>query len=245
MSQKKTKTPAVLAAGDGVKAGNANWTFSGEVAENFETHAEKSIPLYREGHDLVVRLSDYFVKDDSICYELGSSCGTLSAKLASHHHFRKARFLGIEKEKKMVEFAKKKYRQDNLIFLHDDVTAIEFEKSDLIVSYYLIQFIRPSQRQQLFDKIYQSLNWGGAFLLFEKVRACDARFQDIMTGLYTDYKIEQGYSSEEIVNKTRSLKGVLEPFSSQGNIDLLKRAGFVDVISVMKYVCFEGFLAIK
>ncbi|MEK7298654.1 MAG: methyltransferase, partial [Candidatus Margulisiibacteriota bacterium] len=41
------------------------------------------------------------------------------------------------------------------------------------------------------------------------------------------------------------LKGVLEPFSTQGNLDLLKRAGFVDVTSVMKYICFEGFLAIK
>jgi tRNA (cmo5U34)-methyltransferase len=26
---------------------------------------------------------------------------------------------------------------------------------------------------------------------------------------------------------------------------MLKRAGFVDVMSIMKYVCFEGFLAIK
>ena len=231
--------------GDGILAGNANWTFSGEAVTNFETHVEKSVPLYSEGHDLVVKLSDYFVKNDSICYELGSSCGTLSYKLSCHHHFRQAQFIGIEKEAEMAEYAKAKYKRDNLLFVHDDVIAYEYEKSDFIVSYYLIQFVRPSQRQQLFDKIYQSLNWGGALVLFEKVRACDARFQDIMTGLYTDFKIEQGYTSEEIINKSRSLKGVLEPFSTQGNIDMLKRAGFVDIISVMKYLCFEGFLAIK
>lgn len=67
----------------------------------------------------------------------------------------------------------------------------------------------------------------------------------MMTAVYTDYKIDQGYSSEEIIGKTRSLKGVLEPFSTQGNYDLLKRAGFVDIMTIMKYVCFEGFLAIK
>ena len=66
-----------------------------------------------------------------------------------------------------------------------------------------------------------------------------------MTGLYTDYKLAQGYTAEEVVSKTRSLKGMLEPFSTQGNIDLMKRAGFVDIIGVLKYVCFEGFLAIK
>ena len=50
---------------------------------------------------------------------------------------------------------------------------------------------------------------------------------------------------DEIIAKAKSLKGVLEPFSTQGNLDLLKRAGFVDIITIFKYLCFEGFLAIK
>jgi len=97
----------------------------------------------------------------------------------------------------------------------------------------------------LINKIYESLNWGGAFLLFEKVRGADARFQDILTGLYTDYKLRVGYTPEDIVSKSRSLKGVLEPFSSKGNVEMLERAGFVDINTVQKYICFEGFLAIK
>ncbi len=81
--------------------------------------------------------------------------------------------------------------------------------------------------------------------MFEKVRAPDARFQDLASIMYTDYKLDQGYNGEEIVAKTRSLKGVLEPFSTQGNVDLMQRAGFVDIMSLMKWVSFEGFLAIK
>jgi tRNA (cmo5U34)-methyltransferase len=132
-----------------------------------------------------------------------------------------------------------------LEFVTDDIIQMEFKPCDMIVSYYVVQFVRPAVRQQLIDKIYKSLNWGGAFVLFEKVRGPDARFQDIALRLYDEYKIRQGYSADEIVSKSRSLKGVLEPFSSQGNIDLLKRAGFQDVMSIQKYVCFEGFLAIK
>ena len=45
--------------------------------------------------------------------------------------------------------------------------------------------------------------------------------------------------------KSNSLKGVLEPFSTSGNLSLLKRAGFKDIMTVFKYGCFEGFLAIK
>ena len=53
------------------------------------------------------------------------------------------------------------------------------------------------------------------------------------------------FSNEEINSKTKSLKGVLDPFSTKGNLDLLKRAGFKDISTVAKFVCFEVFLAIK
>ena len=66
-----------------------------------------------------------------------------------------------------------------------------------------------------------------------------------LSSLYTDFKLRNGFSPDEIIAKQNSLKGVLEPFSTQGNLEMLKRAGFVDVITVMKYGCFEGFLAIK
>jgi tRNA (cmo5U34)-methyltransferase len=235
--------------GDGIQAENANWSFKGEVAQSFDAHVSKSVPLYKEGHQLICDLSDFFIKQDSRCYELGCSTGALTLKLAEHNKAKaQARFIGVELEPDMVAQANRKKaaaRAENAEFVVDDVLQQEFDNPDMVVAYYTVQFIRPSQRQQLIDRIYRSLQWGGAFLLFEKVRANDARFQDIMTALYTEFKLAQGYSPEEMFSKTRSLKGVLEPFSTQGNIDMLKRAGFVDVISVMKFFSFEGFLAIK
>ena len=108
-----------------------------------------------------------------------------------------------------------------------------------------MQFIPTDQRQILVNKIFKNLKWGGAFFMVEKVRASDARFQDILNQHYIDYKIQNGYSSEEIISKSRSLKSVLVPFSTKGNVDMLKRAGFLDIITVFKYGSFEGFLAIK
>ncbi len=238
-----------MGAGDGIEVKAANWRFRGEVVDKFDGHVSKSVPLYREGHELICSISDYFVKDDSTCYDLGCSTGTLTLALAEHNtHKPGARFIGIDSEAEMVEAARAKQRDmeiESASFQVEDILQAELEPCDLVTAYYTIQFVRPSVRQQLLDKIYQSLQWGGALLMFEKVRANDARFQDIVTGLYNDYKLSQGYTAEEIVGKSQSLKGVLEPFSTQGNIDLLKRAGFVDILSVTKYVCFEGFLAIK
>ncbi len=232
--------------GNEISTENANWTFSGEVSENFDDHVSKSVPLYEAGHELIGRISDFFLRDNSTCYDLGCSTGELMRKLHQKVGSRRVRLIGLDCEKDMIQKAQRKCAQLKTVeFLEADLPDYEFEKSDLIISYYSMQFIPARNRQILFDAIYESLNWGGGLILFEKVRAPDARFQDMMTTIYTDFKLDQGYSSEEIIAKARSLKGVLEPFSTAGNLDLLKRAGFQDIMTIMKYVCFEGFLAIK
>jgi tRNA (cmo5U34)-methyltransferase len=145
----------------------------------------------------------------------------------------------------VAEEKRKAFPDVNASFIVADAVSTDLEPADMIVCYYTVQFVKPSVRQLLIDRLYKALNWGGALLLFEKVRGADARFQDILTALYTDYKLRKGYSAEDIISKSRSLKGVLEPFSTQGNVDLLRRAGFEDINTVQKYLCFEGFIAIK
>lgn len=235
-----------IKVGDSIETQNANWSFSGDVYKNFDEHVERSVPLYKEGHGLICGLTDFFVKQGSVIYEIGSSTGTLFKRMRSRINKQDVRFIGIEPIEEMVSAARKKHAGDSAVsFIVDDVLNVDLEPTDLIVSYYSIQFIPPKFRQQIIDKIYSSLNWGGAFILFEKVRAADARFQDITSELYIDFKLHNGFTSDEIFSKARSLKGVLEPFSTRGNLDLLTRAGFQDCMSVMKYVNFEGFLAIK
>lgn len=239
--------PAAASVGDGIGAGNAGWSFAGGVAKSFSAHVRRSVPLYDEGHELICRVSDYFVHEDSVVYELGVSTAALLAKLADRHRDKRgARFIGIDSEPSMLQQARREHGERPAMELEcADINLFDYERTDLVVAYYTVQFVAPRIRQALFDRIYQALNWGGAFLLFEKVRAPDARFQDICSGIHTDFKLENGFGAEEILNKTRSLKGVLEPFSTQGNLDLLARAGFVDLMTIMKHIPVEGFLAIK
>lgn len=232
--------------GQDIEAGNGRWSFGGNVADTFEDHIERSVPGYREGHDMVARLSDWFLHEGATALEIGCSTGALTRRLARWHEGKGVRIIGLEIEADMVAAARRAC--DGLAGVEirqGDALEAEPEPVDLVVSYYTMQFVRPARRQELFDRIYASLNWGGAFVMFEKVRAPDARFQDMMSTLYSDFKLDQGFDEAEIVHKTRSLKGVLEPFSSQGNLDMLARAGFVDTMTVFKHLCFEGFLAIK
>ncbi len=233
--------------GEGIHADNAAWSFGGKTVDVFAEHVRRSVPMYENGHNLICQLSDFFVQSDSVVYELGTSLGELILQLAGRHkHLRNCKFVGIDIQQEMVEKAREATRGERNISIEvDDLVTCTLEPSDLIVSYYCIQFVSPRHRQAVIDKIYKSLNWGAAFIWFEKVRGPDARFQDITSALYMDYKLDQKYTPEEIIAKSRSLKGVLEPFSTRGNYDLLARAGFCDVMTVFKYICFEGFLAIK
>jgi len=233
--------------GDDIPLARADWSFGGAVADAFVAHVRRSVPGYDEGHDLVCRVSDFFVHRDSVGYELGASTGELLRKLAEYHaHKPGVRWIGIDRERDMVASARRHCGGvANVDLRHGDIVQADYEPCDLMVSYYTIQFVEPRVRQTVFDRVYRSLNWGGAFVLFEKTRGPDARFQDILTQLYIDFKRRQGFSAEEILNKADSLRGVLEPFSTQANMDLLRRAGFVDMMTIYKNICFEGILAIK
>jgi tRNA (cmo5U34)-methyltransferase len=232
--------------GQDIDAGNAAWTFDG-IEDQFDEHVRLSVPLYDEGHELACRLGDFFMPPHATVIELGTSTGVLAKKFLDFHQNRRdIRYIGIDKVDGMLAVARQRCAGDSRAsFVNEDIATVQLEDASLVLSYCTMQFVHPKSRQDVFNEVYRALHWGGAFFLFEKVRAPDARFQDLATQLYHEFKLRNGFDEKEILSKQRSLKGVLEPFSTQGNIDLLTRAGFRDVMTLMKYVCFEAFLAIK
>ena len=235
--------------GDNINATRASWNFHGETALNIDDHVSKSVPGYTEGHEIILSLSDYFVtKNNSYIVDVGSSTGMLIKRLSERHSNKNLNFIGIDSVKEMCQIAKQKNTNSshNIDFECIDFLNFEFKKPiSMFVSYYTMQFINTSIRQKFIDKIYNSLEWGGAFFLFEKIRSPDARFQDYMTQVYNDFKLRNGYTIEEINKKSESIRGILEPFSEQGNIDLFKRAGFKDFTTIYHNICFRGWLLIK
>lgn len=236
-----------MKVGDKIKVKNASWSFKKKVSKTFSTHIRKSVPFYEESHNICLELSDFFIKENSNCYDLGCSTGTLLNNLSKRAD-KKINFYGIDSVKEMITQAKKENKKINnsnkIIYRNENFLKMKFKKSDLVTSYYTIQFIAPKSRQQIINKIYKSLNWGGGFIMFEKIRASDARFQDIFSTTYNDFKLKN-FTPSEIIYKTKSLKGVMEPFSDFGNISMLKRAGFKDIITVFQWLCFKGYLCIK
>ena len=218
------------------------WDFD-TVVKTFDDHISKSVPGYIECQNLASDISVFFVKNKSIVYDVGCSTGTFTKLVYEKNNDKKINSFAYDISEKMIKYAK--YRKSKIKFIKKDITTINFKKSDFISSMYTIQFLHPKDRQDLINRIYKSLNWGGAFILFEKIRGKDARFQDLLNFLLFDYKKKNKISSKDILSKEKSLRGIMEPFTLKQNMSYLKNAGFKDYMTIYQNINFVGILAIK
>ena len=69
-------------AGDSINTSRGGWNFQDIDSKGFENHVSKSVPNYYEGHEYIRFLSDYFIHNDSVIYDIGCSTGSLISKLS-------------------------------------------------------------------------------------------------------------------------------------------------------------------
>ena len=185
--------------GNGILKSNAGWSFD-LPPENFESHIEQSIPHYKACHDLIAKISDFFLPDNAVVYDIGTTTGAVTRGILQRHPGKKFSITGLDVIPAMVDYATKKTSDPRASFICTNALDYDYEKSHLIILYYTLQFIHPSVRVDLLKKIYDRLHWGGALILFEKVRAPDARFQDYMGQIYTEFKMDNSFSPKQIIN---------------------------------------------
>ena len=109
-----------ISSGDKIFKNSSDWTFKGDVYKNFDSHINKSVPLYKETHDLYLHLSDFFLQDKSKIVDIGCSTGTFISKIYDRHknNHKKLFFTGVDNTKEMINFCnrKNKPKKKNSIF---------------------------------------------------------------------------------------------------------------------------------
>ena len=229
--------------------------FNEAVVSVFDDMLSRSIPFYDE----VIDISIFFVRqylqsrqqinNIPVIYDIGSSTGNLLLRLAAklEEDNIQSYLCGLDNALAMIDKARLKNSAMgfNIDFLHADFLTFEFMPTDVFLAFYTMQFIRPLQRNDMIQKIYDSLCDGGIFLFAEKVISVDSTTEGQMLTCYYEYKKKQGYTHKEIYKKREALENILVPYSVEENCSMLKLCGFKHIEILFKWVNFSLLLARK
>ncbi|MGL2355271.1 carboxy-S-adenosyl-L-methionine synthase CmoA [Helicobacter pylori] len=240
---------------------NKRFCFDEKVAHVFDDMLERSIPYYHE----MLNLGAYFIAQNlkeniypkslpkslpkplpkPLIYDLGCSTGNFFIALNQQIQ-QDIELVGIDNSMPMLKKAQEKLKDfNNVRFECMDFLEVEFKEASAFSLLFVLQFVRPMQREVLLKKIYNSLALNGVLLVGEKTMSEDRILDKQMIELYYLYKQNQGYSHNEIAFKREALENVLVPYSLKENIALLESVGFKHVEALFKWVNFTLLVARK
>ncbi|MBH0291929.1 carboxy-S-adenosyl-L-methionine synthase CmoA [Helicobacter pylori] len=236
---------------------NKRFCFDEKVAHVFDDMLERSIPYYHE----MLNLGAYFIAQNlkenvypkslpkplpkPLIYDLGCSTGNFFIALNQQIQ-QDIELVGIDNSMPMLKKAQEKLKDfNNVRFECMDFLEVEFKEASAFSLLFVLQFVRPMQREVLLKKIYNSLALNGVLLVGEKIMSEDRILDKQMIELYYLYKQNQGYSHNEIAFKREALENVLVPYSLKENIALLESVGFKHVEALFKWVNFTLLVARK
>ncbi|WP_120862740.1 carboxy-S-adenosyl-L-methionine synthase CmoA [Helicobacter pylori] len=236
---------------------NKRFCFDEKVAHVFDDMLERSIPYYHE----MLNLGAYFIAQNlkeniypkslpkslpkPLIYDLGCSTGNFFIALNQQIQ-QDIELVGIDNSMPMLKKAQEKLKDfNNVRFECMDFLEVEFKEASAFSLLFVLQFVRPMQREVLLKKIYNSLALNGVLLVGEKIMSEDRILDKQMIELYYLYKQNQGYSHNEIAFKREALENVLVPYSLKENVALLESVGFKHVEALFKWVNFTLLAARK
>lgn len=225
------------------------WRFNEDVAKVFTDMLERSIPNYETMRQLTYLLARNFIVNGTCIVDMGCSNGLSAEKIMSHVNDCKI-FL-FDKSEPMLTECRKKYQSQldtGHLFIENRDAVDDWgldNRCSLIQSILTLQFIPKDKREEVINHVYNSLLPGGAFFLVEKVKCSGDTLEKVVSSEYYEMKHSHAYTEEQIAEKRKSLKGVLEPLQVWQNFSILRKAGFTEVETYWRYLNFVGILAVK
>jgi tRNA (cmo5U34)-methyltransferase len=216
-------------------------------AEDFDDHISRSIPGYHELVRTCVRLSRRFVQSGTNVVDVGCSTGHLLAAIQEHNQSARpdVNYVGIDC---VPDFSVHWgwLESENVHFEVCDARSYQgFKNVSLAYCKFTVQFVQPPDKIPLLQRIYDGLVDGGALIIAEKTLADTARLQDALAFPYYDYKREQGFSEKDLLDKERSLRGLMTLWTEAELKQALRQAGFREIEPIWRNFAFIGILALK
>jgi tRNA (cmo5U34)-methyltransferase len=209
--------------------------FSFDTVSDFDNHISSSICGYEVLHTLILNVSSFFIKKETVPIDLGCTSGKLLKAISEKYQ---CKIIGYDiTDKQFI---------DGLDLRIQDLTEENFciPQTNLIFSVFTLQFIEFNKRLRILKKVYSSLNKNGCFVFCEKEICSNGVLQEVFTFSNYQYK-QQHFTPDEILKKEYDLRNIMNIAESKTNLELLRNAGFKTVEPFFQSLNFKGYLCIK
>ncbi|MEW6991319.1 carboxy-S-adenosyl-L-methionine synthase CmoA [Colwelliaceae bacterium 6441] len=226
-----------------------DFAFDAQVVEVFPDMISRSIPGYSTIIETIARLSQQYVKNNSIIYDLGCSLGAATLAMRKAITAKNCQIIGVDNSPAMVERCKmhiNAFKGETPVNIFEgNIVDYPIDNASMVVLNFTLQFIEPEQRTRVIENIYSGLQPGGLLVLSEKLSTDDEICQNLLVDLHHDFKRANGYSDLEIAQKRTALENVMLTDSVSTQISRLKSAGFNHVTPWFQCFNFYSLVAIK
>ena len=233
-----------------VKSGR--WVFDKEVAEVFDDMLFRSVPGLERACNTANLLFSSIEKFRPSCnnynvLDLGIGTGTTCQKIIPNPN-SKAVF-GIDTSFEMIEKARNslRYTFGKVTLEQGDIKdplPLSFpSKFGVILSVLTMMFVPPDYRLSVLQRLREALSREGSLFIMEKT--VPSSIPMIVRDSYRQYKLDSGYTVQQVNEKEASLQGVLIPQSPDEWERMFKVAGFESVELVFAELQFRGWLLRK
>lgn len=202
--------------------------------KDFDNHISLSIPSYDCLVDTIISLSENFLDEGSSVYDVGCSTGAFLKRIKK---VKNVNYIGID-DSSLCPIS----CMDDVVYLRKNFFDVKLSKACLITSIFTAQFTHREKRNEFYEKIYDSLNIGGAFIIAEKTHCENGRMQEILNSSFYEQK-SKNFKAEEILKKELSLRQNLKTEGYYKTLSRLNEMGSVQ--EIWRSLNFVAFLVIK
>lgn len=203
--------------GNGLEFGVGEWAFNSDVSKVFQKHISSSVPGYHNVHTLVADLCKMHRCDgESLSIlDIGCSLGEFERVLLSDSKDNNIHVVAVDSSEDMIREVKYKDPRINYVCC-DGLKAVHCSgKYDIIVCLYTSQFMSHDEKLLFFKEVSNHLNPNGMFILADKIKHDDNSIDLINEKELFSFKIDSGFSVEEIMGKKKALQGVQDVLSEE------------------------------
>jgi len=220
-----------------------DWSFDYHVSKIFDEHVRKSIPCYDEIQKLIAEISQNFLPEEAIVYDLGTATGEVLCNIHKANEAKKIFYFGIDVSPHMLKKAEEKcIGIENVTFYKDRIESFNYLLSDLIVSAFTIQFVDVKLRKEIFRRVKKSLKPTGIFVLCEKMIFENSANNALFKRIHEDWKLNH-FTRKEVELKRNSLKNVMKLITLSEYYRMLWEVGFRQIDVFFQWCNFVCILA--